>query len=248
MSKEIAKIEKSFILPILSESESEDMSEEMEGLEINFDRVKIPSGGSTAFEVPGDDPESPDIEKAITGVIVDKHAVNAYWVSSFDGNNVAPDCSSMDGKVGTGNPGCYCKDCEFNQYGSGENGKGKACKNMFRIYILRSGEMFPILITLSPASLRPFSDYMAKRILTKGHKSYGVLTKITLKKALSSGGITYSQAQFTLLETLTPDEIIKMKYFSENIKKISRKFEINEADNEEKTPEDTDQVSNETPF
>lgn len=243
MSKEIAKVESNFIMPVLSDNQSEEMDEEMEGLEINFDRVKIPSGGSTAFEVPGDDPESPDIEKAITGVIVDKHAVNAYWVNSFDGNNVAPDCSSMDGKVGTGNPGAYCKNCEYNQYGSGENGKGKACKNMFRIYILRSGEMFPILITLSPASLRPFSDYMAKRILTKGHKSYGVITKVTLKKALSSGGITYSQAQFTLLEALKPDEIKTMKAFSENVKTISRKFEINSADNE-----DTTQVEGSTPF
>ena len=36
-----------------------------EDAKIPYDRVKIPSGGTTAFEVPSDDPDNPDIEKEI---------------------------------------------------------------------------------------------------------------------------------------------------------------------------------------
>ena len=87
-------------LPALNDDLAEVIAEEMDGLSIEFDRVKIPSGGGLAFEVPGDDPDEPDMKKEIVGVIVDQHAVNAYWAVKYSGQNNPPDCSSMDGKVG----------------------------------------------------------------------------------------------------------------------------------------------------
>ena len=38
-------------------------SEEMEGLRPSFDKISIPAGGGLSFEVPGDDPSSPDSVK-----------------------------------------------------------------------------------------------------------------------------------------------------------------------------------------
>ena len=35
-------------------------AEELDGLTPSFERIKIPAGGGLAFEVPGDDPDSPD--------------------------------------------------------------------------------------------------------------------------------------------------------------------------------------------
>lgn len=34
-------------------------SEELDGLRPSFERIKIPAGGGLAYEVPGDDPNSP---------------------------------------------------------------------------------------------------------------------------------------------------------------------------------------------
>ena len=36
------------------------MAEELEGLEGGFDRVKIPAGGTTMFELPGDEADEPE--------------------------------------------------------------------------------------------------------------------------------------------------------------------------------------------
>src|SRR5690606_23660519 len=134
----------------------EAMMEELEGLELTFDRVKIPSGGGLAFEIPIDDDEV-DTAKEIVGVIVDHHRVNAYWPAAFSGQGQPPACSSMDGKTGVAPPDSEvawagreqsCATCPLNQWGSDENGSGKACKNMVRLYILREGEAFPLMLTL----------------------------------------------------------------------------------------------------
>jgi len=71
----------------------------------------------------------------------------------------------------------------------------KACKNRRRIYVLREGEIFPLILSLPTGSLKEFSRYI-KRLLSKGKKSNSVVTRFSLKKATNSSGITYSQAQF----------------------------------------------------
>ncbi len=110
----------------------EELAEDMDGLNIGFRRIKIPSGGQLQFEIPGENPDNPDYAKVLEGVIVHSHNANAYWVEGQnDGENTPPDCQSMDGKLGLGCPGGICADCEFNRFGSDTNpkssGKGKAC-------------------------------------------------------------------------------------------------------------------------
>lgn len=215
-------------LPALNGDLGQVIAEEMDGLSIEFDRVKIPSGGGLAFEVPGDDPDEPDMEKEIVGVIVDQHAVNAYWAVKYSGQNNPPDCSSMDGKEGVTSDGVKkpCNSCPYNEWGSDEDGRGKACKNMRRIYILPEGEMFPLLLTLPPTSLKNFSNYLAKRIIGKGRRSYNVLTKVSLKKAVSGGGITYSQASFALAGVLSDEDAKRIEEYSRGIKAVTRKLEV----------------------
>ena len=40
-------------------------SEELDGLRPSFERIKIPAGGGLAYEVPGDDPNSPTAPKTL---------------------------------------------------------------------------------------------------------------------------------------------------------------------------------------
>lgn len=207
--------------------------EEMQGLTFDFDRVKIPTGGGLAFEVPGDDEDNPDMEKELVGVIVDHHPVNAFWADKYSGQNNPPTCSSMDGKQGidieTGEikP---CNSCPYNVFGSAEDGRGKACKNMHRVYIKRSDELFPILLTLPPTSLKNFSNFLAKRVLGKGRRSYEVLTKVSLKKATSSQGIAYSQAVFSVVGVLPKEMAEDMQKYAEQIKTLTRGVEITQED------------------
>ena len=186
------------------------MAEELDGLgQIPFDVIKIPSGGGLVFEVPGDDPENPDTEKVIRGIIVHHHAVNAWWKEAYTGGNAAPDCASLDGKLGvdmvTGETK-RCDTCLFNQFGSADNGNGKACKNGHRIYILREGEMLPLMISLPPTSLKALKDYLAKRLIMKGIRPVDVITEISLAKEKNADGISYSKCVFKKAGELSPEQ------------------------------------------
>ncbi len=196
------------------------MAEELDGLDGGFERIKIPSAGSTVFEVPGEDPNEPDSVKEFSAVILYHHPLHAYYKNKYTGGNQPPDCGSFDGITGEGSPGGSCSKCPYNQFGSGENGS-KACKNRRRIYVLREGEIFPLLLSLPTGSLKEFSRYI-KRLLSKGKKSNSVVTKFSLKKAVNSGGIAYSQAQFTVDRQLSNEEFALINKLSEQVKTYSK--------------------------
>jgi len=175
---------------------------EYEDIAPEFPRVKIPAGGALAFELPNpDDPDDPIASKTIEGVIVYQHNANAYWEDT-DGSGSPPDCSSQDGHTGYGAPGGACAACPYNQFGSGEGGLGKACKNMRNIYLLRDGDMLPLLISLPPTSLKAFQVY-ANNIRFAGRALSGVRTQVSLKKQEGNGN-TYSVAVFRMTGTLAP--------------------------------------------
>jgi hypothetical protein len=194
------------------------MAEELEGLDAGFERIKIPSAGSTVFEMPGEDDEAETV-KEFSAVILYHHTLFAYYKSKYTGGNNPPDCGSFDGIEGLGDPGGKCKTCPLNQFGSGENG-AKACKNRRRIYVLREGEIFPLLLSLPTGSLKEFTRYI-KRLLSKGRKSNAIVTRFTLKKATSNSGVVYSQAGFTIDRPLTPEEYSLIEKLSEQVKAFS---------------------------
>ena len=117
-------------------------------------QIKVPSGGGIAYEVQGEEEGDAEPMKEIQGVIVFTHRLSGYWTGSFgsakDARDKIPVCSSMDGKTGF-NPSTgevtVCETCPYNQYGTGTDdkgnpSKGKACKNMRRIYLLMDSDPF----------------------------------------------------------------------------------------------------------
>jgi hypothetical protein len=187
--------------------------EELDGLGLTFERVKIPAGASTAFELPTEGEET-ETAKEFPAVILYHHPLNAYYESKYAGGSNPPDCGSFDGKTGTG--GKDCATCPHNRFGTGENG-AKACKNKRRVYILREGECFPLLLTLPTGSLRAFAKYL-KTQLAKRRTSSSVITRFSLKKATSGGGIAFSQAAFAFERALTSEELALIKPLSEEMK------------------------------
>lgn len=128
---------------------NEAMADDCQGLEFSFDRVKLPAGGGTAFEIPSAESDESEMAKDITGVIVYNHPAYAYYRDKYTGGNNPPDCGSFDGVTGIGNPGGNCQNCPYNKFGSGE-GQSKLCKNKRMLYILREGELFPIGMVVQP--------------------------------------------------------------------------------------------------
>ena len=190
----------------------------MDGLQLTMQRVKIPGGGNLQFEIRGEDPDNPDYERKLVGVILYHHLANAYWPegSEYD-DNVPPFCQSFDGKQGYGEPGGVCAACAFNQFGSTANGSGKACKNMRQIYLLRSGEYLPLQLSLPPTSLRPFNDFMNLAFVARRRPSYSAIVEIGLKRA-ESGGYTYSVATFRKVRELEGEGLAAVKSYAANFK------------------------------
>ena len=203
----------------LATFQMEDMAEELNGLEGGFDRIKIPSGGMTVFEIPGETEDSPETVKEFSAVILYHHPILQYYREKYTGGSNPPDCGSYDGVTGVGTPGGSCTKCPLSQFGSGEN-NGKACKSRRRVFLLREGELFPMILSLPTGSLREFSRYI-KRLLSKGRKSNTVVTRFSLKKATNSSGIAYSQAAFGVDRVLSEEEQRLIQTLTEQVKAYS---------------------------
>ena len=242
----IANNQAEFILPEVTDSvcSTEDFAEDFEGLHFSYPRIKIPAGGSLQFEIPSDDPENPDYAKTIVGVILCNHATCAYWPegSEYD-DNVNPYCFSVDGKTGFGAPGGACADCALNKYGSVENGKGKACKNMRNLYILRSGDFMPVLLALPPTSIRPFTDFMSAAFASRRRPPYSSIVEIGLRR-VDNGSNLYSVATFRKVRDFEGEDLLTIqKYalnFREQIKSVNeqRALDASQANGDDFRPLD----------
>ena len=197
-------------------------SEELDGLRPSFEHIKIPAGGGLAYELPSENPENPDTEKEFSAVILYHHPINIYYKEKYSGANNPPDCSSIDGKIGvlaeTGE--CReCKGCPLAKFGSGENG-GMACKQKRRLYLIREGEVLPMIMTLPTGSLGEFTKYVT-RLVTRGMKANSVVTKFTLKRAQNSTGINYSQVVCAIDRALSPEEKKNISVLTGQVKLIA---------------------------
>jgi hypothetical protein len=231
--------ELSFNLPALSDPQEaiEVMADNLAELggNLRFDKVKIPSGGGLSFEVIDENGEAKAVTEII-GVVLDHYPINAFWEGKYTGENNPPDCSSMDAITGftkedtTFAYPIKCKDCPKNQWGSDpEGGKGKACKNMIRIYIVEEDNAFPVLLALPPTSTGNWKDYM-KRLAGKMKSVYGVVTKVKLEKDKSEGGISYSKAAFSKAEDLSREEKRAIKAYAEQLRSAMRTVAIDSTE------------------
>lgn len=181
--------------------------------------LSIPAGGTLQFEMPSDDPDNPDYEKNLVGVILHNHATCAYWPagSEYD-DDTTPLCSSVDGKVGIGTPGGACAACVMNRFGSAPDGsKGKACKNMRVLYLLRSGEYMPLQVNLPPTSIKPFKEFLNRAFMLRRRATYGSIVQIGLKRE-NNGTNDYSVATFKLLQDFQGEELAQIRAYANSFK------------------------------
>ncbi len=194
-----------------------ELEDEMNDLDpesgITCRKIKIPSGGGLAYEVQGEDESDVDYKKEINAVVVFTHRVNGFWTGAYgdDDQNKAPVCSSIDGKAGmnieTGEI-TSCETCPFNQFGSasdqkGNQSKGKACKNMRRIYMMMNGDPNFYLLTVPPTSIKDVNKQLAK-IIAGGTPYTSLVLKFTLEKTRNAAGIEYSKVVISKAGLLPP--------------------------------------------
>lgn len=175
--------------PALNSEIAEALREEgIELSELKPDYIKMASGGILSFVFPDKSNGKQDLRDEFDAVVLFSHECGAFWPSKKTDNN-PPSCSSLDGKVGFGDIGdgrgqCQrdCASCPMNQYGTavdqaGQQTRGKACKNMRRLYVMTEDETIaPKVLTLPPTSLGCFTpDWRAKNIVLAGLRSHATL-------------------------------------------------------------------------
>lgn len=167
-------------------------------------------------------------EKSLTGILVFHHKARGYWET--EGQKI-PTCSSMDGATGTNENGeeRTCKSCQFNVFGSGKDGFGKACKEMRWIYLLQTGEIIPSRISLPPSSLGQFDSF----ITALAQKRIAPVQKV-IKLGLETGesrGFEYSVlAQPEVVGDVPREDILGLIQMREGVVAAARKAGIDAED------------------
>jgi hypothetical protein len=199
-----------------------ELAAELNATDVTFARIVNPGSGGNTFEISGADGE-PESVKEFSGVILHAHPMNLYYMEKFNGESKPPNCASMDGVVGEGEPGGGCRKCPLNAYDSGENG-AKACKNRYRLFILREGDYLPTVFSVPSSNLRAFKAYRAF-LSTRGSLMRSVVTQISIDKR---SGKQYVQFVFKKMRDLTPEERAVVDPFAMKIKEYSERWSFDE--------------------
>lgn len=200
-----------------------------------FPRISI--GGAKFHMIDGDDkilltdpnnPELPAMQLEVAVVGFNPGISKIFYKDKWaEGDAGEPDCSSDDGitpdpHVAT--PQCTnCAGCPQNQWGSkiSEQGKQiKACSDNKRLVILPVAELDEskaIAFTITPASLKPWAEYV--RLLdSKGVEISTCVTKIQFDPT-----VTFPKLQFKFGRYLTPEElaIVRQRETEDDVRLIA---------------------------
>ena len=181
-----------------------------------LDKVKIPAGGGTAWEIPTLDGKG-DIAKTLEVIIVAAQDVRSYYKDKYDGSKVPPTCASIDCITGVGNPGGKCSDCPKAQWGSAVDDNdnptdGQACSQRKLMLCISKDSTLPFVVSIPPGSLNNISKYFM-RLAGANLPYYGVVTNLSLLKTESGSGIPFSSVVPEYVRSLTKEEIPSIKSY-----------------------------------
>lgn len=173
--------------------------------------------------------------KELVGVVVFKQKTRGYWPKDQADDDKVPACSSQDGITGIDRDQVVhdCATCPFNAWGTGvdENGdptKGKACKEMRRLFIVRRGNVMPETVRMSPMSLKPHDKHFSAR-LQRGIADIDRQTVITLHQE-GSGKKIYAVADFKLGDEIPMEQRIKFAAMRSAVKEFAEKMGVTADD------------------
>ena len=187
--------------------------------DFQLNRIKIPAGGGMAWEV--ESLEGTEVHQDLDVLILAvKGNQKSWWSTTMEegGGGTPPSCSSKDGINGFGvntldaapdaPPSKHrCSECQWNQFGSA--GAGKACKDHSLLFFFREGSRIPSLLVVPATSQKALQGFVLK-LIDAGKRFEGCVTKLSLNKAQSQSGITYSTLGLSWVADLDEEAQAKM--------------------------------------
>jgi len=144
-----------------------------------------------------------DLGNSIEVVIIATLASRAWYSSGFQPNNITPpDCYSFDMEsphpASGDKQSASCAECELNQFGTAENGKGKACKEGYRIALMHADAV------RKGASKIAAADIPSLRLSVSASKTFG--------KFLAGLASRYDGIPFAVIALLEVEPDSKFQY------------------------------------
>lgn len=197
--------------------------------EFNLDRVRVPLGGATAWQIPT--LEGSQSRESMSGIILYYKDQRAYWEQGLDqtGGGMPPDCTSADGETGRGEPGGACAQCPHSQWGSsGENRRGQACRTVRMMFVVPPDGVIPLVLSVPPSSLKSVIAYFL-RLASNRIPYYGCITKFSLNP-IKMSGFDVAQIVPTMEARLTPEEMSAIKDIAKSLIPAIKKAQPEEGD------------------
>ena len=88
---------------------------------------------------------------------------------------------------------------------------------MRTLYLLRSGDLLPLQVTLPPTSLKPFREFTSRAFVMRHRASFGSVVQIGLKK-MNNGKDDYSIATFSRLYDFEGEQLAQIRAYTNNFK------------------------------
>jgi hypothetical protein len=219
-------------------------------------RVKTPAAGGTQWQIQAAGGDKPEYAEAIEGILVYYHKQGVLWPSDDALKGTLPVLRTFDlqtaEQVGPipdamidAMEKCRIDERTFkwttlpwNEWGTGKGGVGKRCKEQRVLYVLRQGDMFPLIITAQPGSLNSVTDFI-KRLFESSHKKFGeavpyyrCVVRLSLKQETAKNGQVYAQIVPSLVACIDADAgaEVKAKY-TDVLQHVSRQVDV-QADDE----------------
>lgn len=193
----------------------------------DLDRIKVPSGGGSAFEIPSIDGTEP--AKEFEGIVIHWKTTRGYWRDK-DSTGTPPDCYSDDGTHGAGVPGGSCDGCFFNKFGSRgldphtatpeelRDAKGpKGCAEKRLLFVVRPGELLPMVVSF-PATSIPDVKKLFLRLSSRSLSYSSVVMRFALREGKNAAGNKYSIIVPSVVRILEDDERLAIRAYSDAIR------------------------------
>jgi len=223
-----------------------EVSSQIDQKDISFPKVKIVHQfrkfDIEAAEGAGDG----ETVKQFEAVILSFDKYRMFFEERYDPQNpTPPDCFSIDMVTGKkneeyeGEAGGSCADCPQNKWGTainsqGEAGKGKACQEKIRMFLMMTNSDIPHELHLSPTSGAPFMRYVGALIARLQYPQL-LWTQFTLKE----GNMNSAVLVCTRLDDMSADDAERWKEIRGLFGTMMQKKDImemakSEADNQQR--------------
>lgn len=213
---------------ILEAFKKEGMKEELKGLPITAPKVEILHAGANAFKFT-EAPEEEQIKKSFLGVIIHVDPQRAYWEKDVTegGTGQMPDCFSRDlvkpDTESAKQQAADCASCPHNQFGSDpKGGRGKACKEVRRLFFLPEGKLDAHVMNVPPTSLKALKTYFTFLRENRIERPQLVITKFGTKGAENKEGTDYTELVLTFNKKVDERLLLLVLQMKKSIEDMTR--------------------------